>query len=399
MGDTSFWAVPKDWSQRKHAVINYYLKSAINKFIFGSATGGVVVLDGFAGRGEYEDGTPGSPVIIGKLAEEQFQRHPSRDLRVWNIELNHENFSHLIHVTEPWVQRGYVTNLQGSFQDHLPTVLKNSGQSLLFAFLDPYRPRELAFADFAPLLERQSQTELCIVFFSSIIQRHLVPMLPAANVNDRFRQARTEHLNRIFGDGRWQRLIDKESLSLDNIVECYIEGILDRARLGCTRWQPDVFVCYHQIYARVGKDKKYHIIFVTRHIDGVELMNDTFVHESGLLFNEDDIKKFEKSGRQMGFGFEEFDQNTQRFNDGKTQLMQYLIEIGRREPSRKWLRDDLIAESIKTSFGKYQKTVHRHAVQSLVDQHSLPKFKPVDTKKKRDGTWQLGPKTLLVFEQ
>ena len=63
--DQQFWETPKEWSQRKHLILGYYLNPASAKLRAVSPDERVVVLDGFAGRGQYGDGTPGSPILMG----------------------------------------------------------------------------------------------------------------------------------------------------------------------------------------------------------------------------------------------------------------------------------------------------------------------------------------------
>jgi three-Cys-motif partner protein len=170
--DVQFWETAKDWSQRKHLIIGYYLTPAAAKLRAASPDGRVVILDGFAGRGQYDDGTPGSPVLIGQLADQcQSWRNPV-DLRVFNIEAKKANFLELQGHTAPWVEQGRTRNLHGTFREWLPVVLEETSSSPLFAFLDPFRPTDLPFSDFVPLLRRTAVTELCFVFHTCCLPDH-----------------------------------------------------------------------------------------------------------------------------------------------------------------------------------------------------------------------------------
>lgn len=66
--DEDFFRTAEDWSRRKHLILDYYLTPAAAKLRRVSPDGRVVILDGFARRGAYEDGTPGSPVLMGQAA-------------------------------------------------------------------------------------------------------------------------------------------------------------------------------------------------------------------------------------------------------------------------------------------------------------------------------------------
>ncbi len=64
-----FFAELKEWSERKLRLLEKYVEPAAR--ILGATHGLVFYVDGFAGRGVYDDKaqTKGSPVRIAKLAE------------------------------------------------------------------------------------------------------------------------------------------------------------------------------------------------------------------------------------------------------------------------------------------------------------------------------------------
>ena len=74
----------------KHGILTRY------PVVFASKTGQkgrpVVFLDGYAGRGEYEDGTPGSPAL---LAETASRVESFRDVTGIYVEKNREDFANL----------------------------------------------------------------------------------------------------------------------------------------------------------------------------------------------------------------------------------------------------------------------------------------------------------------
>jgi three-Cys-motif partner protein len=63
-------------TEAKHKILDGYLKGWLP--ILGSANMKIIYLDGFAGPGEYEDGTDGSPIIALKLA----MNHSLKDNRI-----------------------------------------------------------------------------------------------------------------------------------------------------------------------------------------------------------------------------------------------------------------------------------------------------------------------------
>ena len=58
-----FWDEPQGAAIFKHAVLGRYLPTYASKTGSRSAGGRVGILDGYAGKGWYDDGTPGSPAL------------------------------------------------------------------------------------------------------------------------------------------------------------------------------------------------------------------------------------------------------------------------------------------------------------------------------------------------
>src|SRR5579884_3134526 len=124
-----FFETRKDWSRRKHLVLLYYLRPAIAKLRSASPDGRVVILDGFAGPGRYEDGTTGSPAEMGQLADALGRWANPVDLKIINIEPDPNNHAGLEAATKNWVDRGIVVNIESTFVDALNDVLATAGKS------------------------------------------------------------------------------------------------------------------------------------------------------------------------------------------------------------------------------------------------------------------------------
>ena len=62
MGDTEGWDKEhKDWSQIKDKLFSAYLRAFLQK-VMSVPRHGILYVDGFAGPGTYDDGSPGSPL-------------------------------------------------------------------------------------------------------------------------------------------------------------------------------------------------------------------------------------------------------------------------------------------------------------------------------------------------
>jgi len=162
MTEDPFFQEAKIWSRRKHRILGKYLKPFSAKV--GSWARTIFIIDGFAGRAKYEDGTEGSPLLTAKLSDECSTWKQPVGVRIINVEKNPDNYSSLIEATADWVSRGIVTNRPGAFRENLSKILSEIGSDPAFFFIDPYGPSKIYFADLEPILKRKPVTELIINF-------------------------------------------------------------------------------------------------------------------------------------------------------------------------------------------------------------------------------------------
>lgn len=269
--DEEFWAVQEDWSRRKHQILVHYLTPAAAKLRRVSADGRVLVVDGFAGRGTYADGEPGSPVHICRLADTTASWQQPLKLEVFNIEPDSSNFEALRAATAAWEKRGIVRNVHGTFQDRVATVMAAAASSSVIVFLDPFRPKQLLFEDFSPLLQRQAPTDVMIVFMTPAIVRVIRAASPDSGTSEPVKERHRAFLDGVFGGQEWRPLLDHSPLDPDAVVECFHQSLLKRAGPGRT-----AYVCSTSIRQRYQGGLKYDIVLFTRHRDGALLINDAF---------------------------------------------------------------------------------------------------------------------------
>ena len=318
--------------------------------------------------------------------------------------LDTTHFSELEKCTATWVQQGFVTNHNGRFKDALNEVLRVANTSPLFAFLDPFNHAQLEFSDILPLLHRNAKTEICAVFFTQLARRNLHALRPrntSSEKIEKFRATLSDTMTRVFGDDQWKILVERGTLGQRDVLNYLGRRILSQARFGFSG-EPGYFYTA-PIYDSKGGSVKYHIVYWTRHIDGVELMNDTFHKESSDL-NELTEKQLALAseqrlgGQQSFFGLELEDPKDVEVARQFNSLIGTILDIGKKSPSKVWTRRELISTLIQERFGEYSKTLHRQAVQKLVDQPEIPKIVPLNGKLKKNNTWILNDDTQLRFE-
>lgn len=157
---TEFFSDLKEWSTRKLDIIRNYVDSFSK--ILGSKYQEMSYIDGFAGRGVYENNEKGSPVLIAELAQAFRQQHRSYTLRCFNIEKITANFSNLAMETQRF--GNLVRNYHGAFEDHVDNVLLATDGNPAIFFLDDFGVKGTSWAAVEKVARRKGPTDIWIRF-------------------------------------------------------------------------------------------------------------------------------------------------------------------------------------------------------------------------------------------
>lgn len=95
-----------------------------------------VILDGYAGPGQYRDGTPGSPAIALQVAENLAAMSPPRQLHCFFVDSDPGYVDDLNRLVED--RPGGHTVRLGRIEDHLAELVAEAADLPLLAFLDPF---------------------------------------------------------------------------------------------------------------------------------------------------------------------------------------------------------------------------------------------------------------------
>ena len=129
-----YWERQRLPSVFKHDLIRRYLPIFAGKT--GSRAKGLVYLDGYAGRGRYEDGSPASAELILRIAEDQGQR--GIGYRLFFYEPDRDSYNVLNGVVGEYVGRGVRARAERSdVIGGLDEVVASASGLPLFLFLDP----------------------------------------------------------------------------------------------------------------------------------------------------------------------------------------------------------------------------------------------------------------------
>jgi three-Cys-motif partner protein len=221
-------ATDQYWEQQglpsvfKHDLLRRYLPRFAGKT--GSRAQGVVYMDGYAGRGRYQDGSPASAERILQIAANQ--RVHGIDYRLFFYELDPDSFAALKPVVDEYVARG----VQAEADNH--EAISGLGQLItaakglpLFLFLDPCGlglPFPVLVETLTgPRAARWPPTEV-LLNFSLYAVRRIAGHVTSPTPNERT----MARLDETLGGGWWRDLV-RQGVS-DEAVNEIVRGFMER---------------------------------------------------------------------------------------------------------------------------------------------------------------------------
>lgn len=265
-----FFEELKDWSELKLTILHKYVTPYCYKL--GSRAPEIYYIDGFAGIGIYEDGSKGSSMLVADLAM-KFRAEGRRFiLKCINVENNPSHFAELSKNTERF-GAALVTNLYGSFSEHIPTILETIGSCPALFFIDPYGLAPIKFGNLRPIFRRTASTEILINFSRKGLQR-LAGNLDAEPETEKGKKAaetKVRTLTEVLDTDGWKEIwrhIDEPSLRDRMILDLYREKLYEHF----------VHIYPVEIKTEFKSSPKYYLVYATSKYDGVEFIND-FVYD------------------------------------------------------------------------------------------------------------------------
>lgn len=257
----------------KHAILAKYVVPFASKTGSTSTGNRVVIVDGYAGAGRYEDGKPGSPALIAEAA-----RNPALKGRIIEchfVEQDAATYRSLRQVLEEVDNGGTLVweARHGNVAEHLDELLARGVGVPLFLFLDPFGlglPFDVIVDIFAsrPSGQYVPATEVLFRFDANAIRR-IRGALHKDDPSNKGREKTLEALDRAAG-GTWWR--DEDDPTLDNrqYLEWFEVRLLDEitTRAKCAGWTAAV-------KPREDLQATYLLVFLTRHRDGMETFGET----------------------------------------------------------------------------------------------------------------------------
>jgi three-Cys-motif partner protein len=253
----------------KHGILRRYLH------VFASKTGStapgrrVAYLDGYSGPGEYQDGTPGSPLLAAETARLLGQ---VRNLEGFYVEKDKETYQQLCDALTRTNHR--FSTYWGSVEDHLPTIMGEIGAAPLFAFFDPFGlgvPFDML--DQYIFSRKRSQigpaTELLLNFSLPGLRRN-AGHLTSPSANPTYRKAQATIIDRVdttLGGDWWHSIWKAGNRKREAAI---VSGYVNRLREAAGGWA----------YAAIPVQNRwegppiYGLIFLTSYQGGLWAFNE-----------------------------------------------------------------------------------------------------------------------------
>jgi len=140
----SYFKSKHNWSMIKDKLLACYLPPYFQKVLNTGKP--IVYVDCFAGKGKFEDGNPGSPIIALQIRDERLvasKNAGSGRIETHFIELNHADELN-VNITS-YANKQVIS---GKYEEEIETILSSKRGCNVFLYIDPYGIKALDFALF-----------------------------------------------------------------------------------------------------------------------------------------------------------------------------------------------------------------------------------------------------------
>lgn len=301
-----FFSAKKKWSVVKDGLLKCYLEPYVAKILH--ARDPLVYVDCFAGKGKFNDGNIGSPLIALNIFKNRLQEsgiHQSNQRVEANfIELNHSKELMKNIKGYSGVQNLNVCVRSGNYEEEIQKILKGKSFANVFLYLDPYGVKNLDFNFLSSLSKQRFHSiELLINFNSHGFLRVACKFLKKDIPNEIDWDYLTEYdnsfnissdkseemLNRVAGGDYWKKMVLNYYSANSNFYD--LEENLTQEY--CLRLRKHyAYVLNMPIRVKENQSPKYRMIHATNHPDGAVLMADN-------IFKREELMRDIQSGGQQ----------------------------------------------------------------------------------------------------
>lgn len=299
MGSTGdFFKKKKEWSKIKDDILDYYLKPYISKILRTYRP--LIIFDCFAGKGKFDDGNNGSPIIISERIKESIDNDFNSDITGIFIEKKYHKYLRV-----NLKDYDFTEVLQGSFEENMKKLLYLNSRYNVFMYLDPYGIKSLDFDRFSEMKNKDFNSLEMLLNFNSIgFFREGFKLLKYEDPIEKDKSDveyeydsnnNIENMNKIANGEYWQDILrdcKNHKIKTYRAEELFIEKYVEQLEILFE------YVVNIPIKIKTKNIPKYRMIFCTNSYDGLFLMND-FMHKKWK-----EILEKERRGQQVFFEFD-----------------------------------------------------------------------------------------------
>jgi three-Cys-motif partner protein len=270
----SFFKEKRPWSRIKDEVLKAYLVPYLAKVSRTRCP--IIVADCFAGKGCFDNGEPGSPLIIAEAISHQLADPTTQAIKAVFIE---KKYFKNLKANIP--QKTWCHLLDGDYEEKMDYFVNNypSRNQNLLLYVDPYGIKSILFSYFDKIHKKKNLhsvelllnlntfgflREACRLLKFKILETD-TPEDYEPDINS------PERLDEIAGGTYWREIIGRYNacqIKMPEAEELFITKYCERLR---TVFR---YVVNIPIKAKISHIPKYRIVFATDHVDALLLMVD-----------------------------------------------------------------------------------------------------------------------------
>ena len=278
-----FFEKKKDWSMTKDSILGSYLTPYFSKMLAYRRP--ICYIDCFAGKGKFDDGSDGSPLIALECIKKDLSNtnYYGQRIKAYFIELNYYKDLES-NLSEVYVDNLNVEVVGGKFEDNIDRILDNHLLDTIFLYVDPYGIKALDIKKFCSFKTNESKSvemlinfntwgflrEACRVLKADFklddeISSYLIEYEPSNNIN-------REELSRIVGGDFWVNIVcdfKNQVITQKEAEKQLAEGIANSLK--------NKYKYVLNVPVKSNPDNKvpkYRLFYVTNHEEGCLIMAD-----------------------------------------------------------------------------------------------------------------------------
>lgn len=324
-----FFAKKNEWSEVKDELLGCYLRPYIQKILATHKP--LFYVDCFAGKGRFNDGKSGSPLIALDIIDKCLTSTSLEQVTIEScfIELNHaEELSSNI------IGHENTNIISGRYEDYIQNLLKEKRNQNVFLYIDPYGIKALDSDLFDSFLDyglnsieillnmnsfgfiREACHSLNVIYDDVESFDQIVEYDPS--VMDSSAQS-IQSLNRIAGGNYWIQIIKDYKAHLIDGYEAEMKFSIQYCHRLNEKYK---YVLNMPIRLKEHQRPKYRLIHATNHADGCILMYDNICNRWQVLNNI-------QTGGQISIFEETIENQAVNLEDIQKKVEQHLLRYER----------------------------------------------------------------------